>query len=266
MVRNLHHLKPQLPFVPGFELAGEIAAVGKEVTQFHEGDRVMALKTIDLGAFAEKCVVDEDEAFKINPNLSYEMAAVLPCAYGSAYYALQTVAKVEQKQTILVLTSQGASGMAAIDLALNVFKCKVIAACDNEEKCTVIRPMGVTATVDYSKEELTKAVMKATKQHGVDLVVDTVGGRWFHEAANCVKEDGKVLVQGFSSGQVPTIDVQHLVQKQLSLQGVWFGGYIRRKPDKFHSIMRHIMKLLEDEYLSPVIRATYKIENVRYQG
>uniref|UniRef100_A0A915KYI3 Enoyl reductase (ER) domain-containing protein n=1 Tax=Romanomermis culicivorax TaxID=13658 RepID=A0A915KYI3_ROMCU len=198
----------------GFELAGEIESVGKAVKNFNVGDRVLALKTVSTGAFAEKCA----ELYKIPHSLSYEMAASLPTAYGSAYFALNDAAKATEGETVLVVTSQGASGIATIDLAANVFRCKVIVASDSEEKLEMVRPDGVLATVTYTNKNMVNHVLKSVKD-GVDIIVDTVGGKWFSEALKCIKPGGRIISLSFTSGEAPLVDVQSLIKYNASVCG-----------------------------------------------
>uniref|UniRef100_A0A5S6QY55 PKS_ER domain-containing protein n=1 Tax=Trichuris muris TaxID=70415 RepID=A0A5S6QY55_TRIMR len=261
MVRGLHHHQPALPFTPGFELAGKVTAVGSDVTRFKVGDRVLALKTESLGAFAAVCVVNEKETFLLPHSVDYETACCLPAAYGSAYLALSQERDL-QSATVLVITNQGATGLAAVDLALNVFCSKTIAACDTEAKCSTVRPFGVKSTIEYADENLTNLVAKATENKGVDAVVDTVG--LLYPALDCLKPGGRYISLGFSNCQIPEINMQQIVKRQVSIKGVWFGGYAQHDPDGAAAIIQKILKMQDEEYINPLVGARFKLEQINH--
>uniref|UniRef100_F1LDM4 Quinone oxidoreductase-like protein 2 n=1 Tax=Ascaris suum TaxID=6253 RepID=F1LDM4_ASCSU len=183
MIDGKYHLRPNTPFVPGFEVAGTVLAVGKGVKRFKEGDRVIALRTEATGAFAERCMLSAADLIMTIPySLNFEMASSIAVSYGTAYVALQKMASERQGSSVLVLTSKGTTGLAAIDLAQNVFKAQVFGASDSEEKLEKLRATGVQSTLNWMDGRLAANLRKATFGQGVDLVIDTVGGKPFEEA------------------------------------------------------------------------------------
>uniref|UniRef100_A0A914W0K1 Enoyl reductase (ER) domain-containing protein n=1 Tax=Plectus sambesii TaxID=2011161 RepID=A0A914W0K1_9BILA len=262
MVRGLHHLKPQMPFVPGFELAGTVSRVGKGVKKLKEGDRVLALRTHGIGAFASQCIVSENELYPIPYSMDFETAASLPAAYGSAVLALQHISKMKIGNYVLILTAQGSTGLAAIDLAQNVFKMQVIAACANEKECAAVRPMGVLMTGEYTNDQFVKNVHKATFNKGVDAVIDTVGGKGFDTALKCLKPGGHYLTLGFSSNEVPSVSLLDLHRLRATVSGIWLGGLAQDDPDQFSSILETIIGWYDEKYITPQIRAKYLLDDI----
>ncbi|KHJ42067.1 hypothetical protein D918_07790 [Trichuris suis] len=259
MVQGLHHYQPTVPFTPGFELAGKVAGVGAHVSRFKVGDRVVALMTKSLGAFATLCAVREKDAFLLPHSIDYETACCLPAAYGSAYLALSQEHDL-QKSTVLVITNQGSTGLAVVDLALNVFCCKTIVACDTEAKCSTVRPFGVTSTIEYTDENLKNLAAQATENKGVDLVIDTVG--LLYPALDCLKPGGRYVSLGFSGCKIPEVNLQQIVKRQVSIKGVWFGGFAEYDPVGWTMLIQKILKMQDEEYINPLVGGRFKLEQI----
>lgn len=165
------------------------------------------------------------------------------------------------RETILVVTAQGASGVATIDLAANVFRCQVIVASDSEEKLQMVRPDGVLATVSYTNKNMVNQVLKSAKD-GVDIIIDTVGGKWFKEALKCIKPGGRAISLSFTSGEAPLIDVQSLIEYNASICGVSLASLADTKPEVFHQIIEVIVNFLDKQYITPHIGAKFNLEQI----
>uniref|UniRef100_A0A1I7ZQ67 PKS_ER domain-containing protein n=1 Tax=Steinernema glaseri TaxID=37863 RepID=A0A1I7ZQ67_9BILA len=260
MINGKYHLRPMLPFVPGYELAGCVKAVGSKVERFKEGDRIMAVRTNGTGAFAEECVIHQDELiFKIPYSIDFDTAAALPVSYGSAYLALKSMASQRRGHSVLVLSSRGTVGFAAIDLAQNVFECKVFGASDTEEKLDKLRETGIQSTINYTDGDMTSVVKKKTFGKGVDVVIDTVGGVPCQQALESLKNGGELISLGFSSGEVPSINMLDLHRLQATVTGVWLGG---RTHDEMESIMETLIGMVDEGYISCHIERKYSLEEV----
>ncbi|CAJ0587596.1 unnamed protein product, partial [Mesorhabditis spiculigera] len=260
MIKGMYHLKPKRPFVPGFEIAGNIKEVGEKVQKWKAGDRVFVLRRHGTGGFAEECMVKEhDMIYSIPFSIDYETAAAVAVTYGTAYVALANMAKERQGSSVLVLSSRGTMGFAAIDLAQNVFGAQVFAASDDEDKLEKLRTTGVTRTINWEKEDLPKVIRKDTFNEGVDVVVDTVGGKVFHTALEAMKKGGHLASLSFASGEIPSVSLLDLHRLQATISGVWLGG---RSASEIDAIMSTVIGLFDEGYLSARIEAKYKLEEV----
>lgn len=139
----------------------------------------------------------------------------------------------------------------------------MIAACENEAQCTVVRPKGVLATIDFgAKESISRRCLKLTKNAGVKYVIDTVGGKYFQQAMESIEPGGHIFCLSQSAGEIPNITVQNLMQYQCSVEGVWLGGFARRFPKKFHEIIEKVIGMLDEQFFEPSIAARFKLEQV----
>uniref|UniRef100_A0A0N5AMF7 PKS_ER domain-containing protein n=1 Tax=Syphacia muris TaxID=451379 RepID=A0A0N5AMF7_9BILA len=258
-VDGKYHLVPETPFIPGFELAGSVRSVGKNVKKFKEGDRVMALKT-GSGAFAEQCVLRKsDLVFPIPYSVEYETAASFAVCYGTAYIGLRSLANERQGNSILVLSRRGTIGFSTIDLAQNVFKAQVLAASDNEDKLDKLRSAGVLSTFNYTDKNFVDDVRKTMFGKGVDLVVDAVGGDTFYSALKTLRVGGRIVSVGFSSGIVPSVNLLELHRVQATVSGVWLGT---SSQDELEDVMKSLLELLNEGYLSVRTAKKYPLNSI----
>ncbi|MFH4974355.1 hypothetical protein AB6A40_001064 [Gnathostoma spinigerum] len=260
MIEGKYHLKPDFPFTPGFEIAGTVLSVGEGVTRVKKDDRVLVLKPQGTGGFAEQCVISEtDHVVPIPYTLDFETAASLAVCYGSAYLALQNIQPIKERGSVLILSCRGSLGLAAIDLAQNVFKHQVFAASDSEEKLEKLRSTGVYSTINWERQKMAKAVRTETDGKGVDLVIDTVGGKAFHEGFEAIKVGGHIVSMDFSSEVIPTLNLLDLHRLQASVSGVWFGG---RSFSEVDNIMGVILKFFDEGYLNNRIGKSYCLAEI----
>ncbi|VDM38687.1 unnamed protein product [Toxocara canis] len=268
MIEGKYHLIPTVPFVPGFEVAGTVIAVGKGVKRFKEGDRVIALRTEATGAFAEQCMLSAADIIMTIPySMNFEVASSLSVSYGTAYMALQKMASERQGSSVLVLASKGTIGLAAIDLAQNVFKAQVTNlsneaapfASDSEEKLEKLRATGVQSTLNWTDGRLATNIKKATFGQGVDLIIDTVGGKPFEDALAGLKIGGNVISVGFSSGVIPSISLLELHRLQATISGIWLGGRPQLEVEK---VISSVIGLYDEGYLSVGVEKKYALEKV----
>ncbi|KHN82583.1 Quinone oxidoreductase-like protein 2 -like protein [Toxocara canis] len=260
MIEGKYHLIPTVPFVPGFEVAGTVIAVGKGVKRFKEGDRVIALRTEATGAFAEQCMLSAADIIMTIPySMNFEVASSLSVSYGTAYMALQKMASERQGSSVLVLASKGTIGLAAIDLAQNVFKAQVFGASDSEEKLEKLRATGVQSTLNWTDGRLATNIKKATFGQGVDLIIDTVGGKPFEDALAGLKIGGNVISVGFSSGVIPSISLLELHRLQATISGIWLGGRPQLEVEK---VISSVIGLYDEGYLSVGVEKKYALEKI----
>ncbi len=218
MLDDRYQVKPERPFVAGQELAGTVVAAGPG-TAFASGERV-ASKVI-YGGFAEYAIVQNDHAMRVPPGFSMEAAAALPIAYTTALVALAESTTVGAGDTVLVLAAAGGTGLAMIEIAKH-FGAFVIAAAGGTDKCALAQDHGADLAVDYRRGSLLDQVRALTIGRGVNVVVDSVGGESTMDALRLLAWGGRLLVVGFSSGQIPQIPANRLMLRRLSAIGVYW--------------------------------------------
>lgn len=225
MVQGRYQYKPALPFTPGAELAGVVAAVGQGVEAFRPGDRVIA--TCGTGAFAEQCLTDASQTVPLLAGMDYALGASFLLAYGTSLHALATIARLQPGETVLVMGAAGGVGIAAIEIA-KTMGARVIAAASSAEKLALARRAGADETVDYTQPDWRRQVEALTSGRGVDVVYDPVGGAHSESALRVTAWRGRYLVVGFAAGEIPKVPLNLVLLKERALLGVFWGEAMRR--------------------------------------
>jgi NADPH:quinone reductase-like Zn-dependent oxidoreductase len=197
---GLYEAAPPPPFVPGFEAAGTVEAVGEGVTRVAPGDRVVGCTR--FGGYAQTIYSLERLTLKIPDGVSFEEAAGLPAVYATAHHALFRLGHVEEGQTVLVHAAAGGVGMAAIALARG-HGARVLATCGGARKVEVVRSWGVDEVLDYTAHDFEPWVRARTQGRGVDLVLDSVGGESFKKSYRLLAPIGHLVMFGMA-GFCPT--------------------------------------------------------------
>jgi NADPH2:quinone reductase len=221
MLEDRYQVKPTRPFVMGQEFAGTIAAVGEGVSM-KVGDTVATI-TAGQGAFAEYAVATADGALAIPPSMSVRDGATLPIVYMTAALALTESTVVQPGETVLVLAAAGGVGLASVEVAA-ALGATVVAAAGGAAKCEVARQHGAAHAVDYDRDGWADEAKQLTGGRGFDVVVDNVGGDRTLKALRILATDGRLLVIGFASGEIPNIPANRLLLKRASAIGVYLGG------------------------------------------
>ena len=260
MTRGEYQFKPPLPFTPGLDLAGEVAALGEGVTGWGLGDAVVG--GARLGGFAEYAVLSA-EALKPKPErLSFAQAAAYGAAYLTAYVALVRRARLEPGEWVLVHGAAGGVGLAAVDLA-KALGARVIAASASDAKLAEIQrlyaPDAVVNVTDGFKDQV-KAI---TGGRGADVIYDPVGGDVFDESVRCIAFDGRLLVIGFTSGRIPNVSVNMPLIKGFSVMGVRAGEYGRQFPEKGRENAQAVWRMADEGVISPHVHVELPLENWR---
>lgn len=224
MVRGRYQVKAEPPFVPGSEFSGEVIEVAADVTGIVPGQRVMAL---GLGAMAEQAVVPATAVHAVPEGMSYAEAAAFPVAYGTSHVALTRRAGLKAGETLLVFGAAGGVGLTAVEIGKRL-GATVIACASSAEKLELAASRGADHLIDYTQEDL-RARVKALG--GADVVYDTIGGDAFHAALKAIKWEGRILVVGFASGDIPQIPANHLLVKNVSVSGIFWGAYRQNDPE-----------------------------------
>lgn len=249
--RGQYQFKPAPPFSPGGEAAGVVGAVGDGVTTVKVGDRVAA--TMIYGAYAEQVVVPEPSVVRLPDNVSFEVGAATLLTYATTYHALVDRAALAKGNSLLVLGAAGGVGIAAVELGA-LLGARVIAAASSADKLAFCRAHGATETIDYSKEDL-KDRIKAIAGSGVDVIYDPVGGPLAEQALRGIGWEGRYLVVGFASGEIPKIPLNLVLLKGCQIVGVFWGSFAMREPAKNRAHAEQIFAWISEGKLAPAIDA-----------
>ncbi len=227
MLAGTYQFRPEPPFIPGSEAAGEVVAIGPDVTRFRIGDRVMSRHR--LGAFAELGNANAENCDRIPVALSLEEAAVFRGAYSTAYHALLQRGRLKEGDRVLIHGAAGGIGIPAIQIA-KFFGAEVIATASTEEKRSVCLAEGADHAIDYQSGFRDK-VMELTGGRGVDIIYDPVNGPTFEESVRCLAWSGRILILGFLGGPPAAARTNYLLIKGIEAIGVRIGGLNEAHPE-----------------------------------
>ncbi len=259
-VQGKYQFKPELPFVPGAEVAGIVTAVGEGVTSHKVGDKVIS--TLQIGGFSEQCVASEHGSFGMGETMSFEQAAGFAITYGTSYYALKQQAKIQPGETLLVLGAAGGVGIATIQIA-KAMGAKVIAAASSEEKLDFACEAGADLRINYSEENLKDKVKELTGGKGADVIYDPVGGDFSEQAFRAIAWDGRFLVIGFASGPIPAIPLNLMLLKGASLVGVFWGAWAARFPMESRQNFDELIEMIDGGQFSPMVTEVYSLDDYK---
>lgn len=208
-----------LPYIPGAEVAGVIAEVSPEVTEFKVGDRVVALT--EDGGYAEYISLHEAQLVRIPDFVDFNQAASILGQGLSAYHILKTSGQLAPGETVLVHAAAGGVGTLAVQLAKLMGAGKVIATASNLEKLDLALSLGADVGINYTEENWHKQVIAETDGKGVDVVLEMVGGDIFKNSLKCMAVNGRLVIYGRAGGQVTKFDPAILMQRNVSVVGFW---------------------------------------------
>jgi NADPH2:quinone reductase len=258
MVQDLYQFKPALPFSPGGEISGTVAAVGSDVTDWAVGDHVAA--GTGTGGFAEQVVVDAARAFRIPAGVDLTAAAGFLTTYGTSYHALKDRANLQPGETLLVLGAAGGVGLSAVELGATM-GAKVIAAASTDEKLAVCRRFGAAETVNYTDVDLKAWLKEHTGGKGVDVVYDPVGGDLAEPALRSTGWKGRYLVIGFAAGDIPRVPLNLPLLKGCSIVGVFYGEHGTRSPHEQRALVDELIEMLASGRIKPEVTAQFSLDD-----
>ena len=175
--------------------------------------------------------------------MSYETAAALPLAYGTAHVALAHRAQTRKGETLLVLGAAGGVGLAAVELG-TLMGARVIAAASSTEKLELARKYGADDVINYTSESLRDRMIELTNGRGADVIFDPVGGDLFDQALRRIAWEGRYLVIGFASGRIPSTPVNIALLKNASIVGVFWGAYWQHDSATIRAVLRAALGLV----------------------
>jgi NADPH:quinone reductase len=260
VVRGQYQVKPPLPFSPGVEIAGTVAAVGPQ-SPFKVGDRLAA--SCDFGGFAEYAIARRVGSQLLPPDMPARDGVGILTTYPTAYLALKTRAQMKAGDTVLVTAGAGGVGSATIHLA-KLWGAKVIAAAGGIDKAAVCHALGADHVIDYSIEKIVEAVRQiavAEKIDGVDIAVDSVGGATAIDCLRSLGWGGRLMIVGFAGGSVADLPSNRLLLKNASAMGVYYGEHRKHDPALADAIFRELFHDYRAGKFRPLVRDVFKFDD-----
>jgi NADPH2:quinone reductase len=256
MVQGKYQVKPPFPFSPGGEIAGVVRAVGPEVTHISPGDRVFAL--LGWGGYASVAVAPVAGVVRMPDDMPFEHGAAFGIVYQTAYFGLVYRAALQTGETLLVHAAAGGVGLAAVQIG-KALGARVLATAGTPAKLELARQHGADEVFDYSTDDWVDRVKETTGGKGADVIYDPVGGKIFDLSTKCIAFSGRLLVIGFASGQIPTIQVNRILLKNISIVGLHWGAYRQYEPERIPQAMQALFELYEKGTVRPVVSSTYPL-------
>lgn len=256
IIEGKYQFQPPLPFSPGGEAAGVVAAVGEKAGAFKVGDRVMALT--GWGAFAEQVAVPFYNVLPIPASMDFTTAAAFGMTYGTSMHALRQRGQLQAGETLLVLGASGGVGLAAVEIG-KAMGARVIAAASSAEKLAVAKAAGADELIDYSQANLREEIKRLTGGQGVDVIYDPVGGELFEQAVRGLAWNGRLLVVGFASGSIPQLAANLVLLKGAAVLGVFWGAFAQRQPEDNAANFHQLFAWHAEGKLKPLVSQTYPL-------
>lgn len=261
MCRGLYQVKPPLPFTPGVELCGEVAALGPGTTGFAVGDRVIGSSVLPAGGFAELALMDTATTFAAPGGLDDAEAAAFYIGYQTGWFGLHHRAHLQPGETLLVHAAAGGVGSAAVQLG-KAAGARVIGVVGGPEKVEVARTLGADVVVDRHTEDFVEVVKDVTHGRGADVVYDPVGGDTYQRSTKCIAFEGRILVVGFAGGQIQSAALNHALVKNYSIVGLHWGLYTTKDPALVRVCHDELSKLAADGMAKPLVSERLALDAV----
>ncbi len=253
--RGAYQTKPELPFVPGSEVAGIVRSAPAHAS-VQVGDRVAAFNFI--GGFAEYVAVDPELVLPIPDRMSFLAGAALPMNYLTMHFGLVRRGGLRAGEKVLVHGAAGGIGTATIQLA-RALQADVIAVTSSAAKADIARQAGANHVV--AAERFKEAVADLTGGRGVDMVVDPVGGDRFTDSLRSLAPEGRLLVIGFTGGEIPTVKVNRLLLNNIGVIGVGWGAFWSKDPGFLQEQWRDLLPLLESGHVDPILGSVFELDD-----
>jgi len=256
IIQGLYQFKPELPFIPGSDIAGTVKEIGKGISHVKPGDEVFGF--VINGGFAEEVIVPSNTCFIKPPQMDFPVAASFMMAYGTSYHALKDRADLKEGETLLVLGASGGVGLAAVELG-KLMGARVIAAASSHDKLSLCKRYGADEIINYSEENLKERIKELTGGKGVDVVYDPVGGDYSEAAIRGMAWEGRYLVVGFAAGEIPKIPLNLVLLKGCAIVGVFWGSFAMKTPQKNMQNTMQLMQWYGEGKLKPHIHGIYSL-------
>jgi NADPH:quinone reductase-like Zn-dependent oxidoreductase len=264
IIEDKYQLRPERPFAPGGEIAGEVIGVGEGVGGWATGDRLIAV--LGFGGLSEQVVVPAERAISLPKERSFEEGSALLMTYATAIHALIDRGSLQPGQTLLVLGAAGGVGIAAIEVG-KALGARVVAAVSSDDKAQAARSAGADAALVYPSGPFDKDGLRALSQSfkeavgpaGADVILDPVGGDYSEAALRSIAWEGRFLVVGFPAG-IARLPLNLTLLKSCDVCGVFWGGFLARDPKRNAAHVEQLFRWWDEGKIAPRIGATYPLE------
>lgn len=256
IIQGKYQSRPEMPFIPGSEVAGVVREVGEGVYGIKPGDRVIAF--IGLGGYAEELLADATRIVQIPAEMDFITASAFAVTYGTSYHALKDRANIRPGESLLVLGASGGVGLTAIQIG-KLMGARVIAAASSTDKLALCKEHGADELIDYSNEDLRTRIKELTGGNGVDVVYDPVGGPYAEPVFRSMAWRGRYLVVGFAAGEIPKISLNLPLLKGAEIMGVFWGAFSRLQRELSDANLQQLVNWFVQGKLKSHICATYPL-------
>ena len=254
MVAGAYQVKPDLPFVPGTEVSGEVVSAPPQ-SGLRAGDRVMALVDnagVMRGGYADLTEASLQSITRIPDGMTFDDAAAFTLVFQTGWFGLHRRAHLQPREVLLVHAGAGGVGSAAIQLG-KAAGATVIGTAGSDEKVEVVKNLGADHAINYRTEDFVEQVKSLTAGKGADVIFDPVGGDVFDRSTKCIAFEGRLVVVGFTSGRIPQVGANHALVKNYSVVGLHWGLYTRRAPQLVAEAMQQLFELYAAGTIKPYI-------------
>src|ERR1700681_1471933 len=256
--KGLYPPPPGATDIPGLEIAGEVVALGPDVTRWKPGDKVMAL--VIGGGYAQFCAAHESHALPIPDNLSMIEAAAIPETFFTVWHNVFERGALKAGETLLVHGGSSGIGTAAIQLA-KARGARVITTAGTPDKCQACRRLGADVAVNYKDEDFVAATKAATQGRGADVILDMVGGDYIERNYEAAAVEGRVVQIAFAGSPKATVDFRRIMLKRLTHTGSTLRARsIEDKGALTRAVEQHVLPLIAAGRVRPVIDSTFPLE------
>jgi NADPH2:quinone reductase len=261
LIAGTYQFRPTPPFVPGKLPAGVVKTVGADVTTLKAGDRVLAIA--EYGGYGEAVVVPASHCIRIPPAMSFTDAASMSSVYDTSLVALRDRAQFKPGESVLVVGATGGVGLASVQL-VKALGGTALAGVGNPAKAHLALEAGADAIIDLSgadlKDKLRDQVYAANGGRGVDIVLDMLGGDYFDAAIRALAWRGRLVVIGFAAGRIPTLKVNYVLLKNISVSGIQISNYRTKAPEMTADCYAELFSLYEAGKIKSLPTTTMPME------
>lgn len=256
-----YQVKPDLPFVPGMEVCGDVLEIGAGVTHVAIGDRVLGGTALPHGGYASECLMEGGRTFPAPIGLDDAASAALMISYQTGWFGLHRRAALREGETLLVHAASGGVGSAAVQLG-KAAGARVIGVVGGEDKVAIAEQLGCDVVIDRKTQDIVTVVKKVTDGHGADVVYDPVGGSAYTASTKCIAFEGRIVVVGFASGRIPEPRLNHAMVKNYSILGLHLWLYEKHEPQSLLDCHAELVRLADAGLIEPLVAERFGFEDV----
>ncbi|KMQ96835.1 quinone oxidoreductase-like protein 2-like protein [Lasius niger] len=249
--KNLYTFEPKLPTILGYEVVGKLVEVGTEAEKngYKIGDQVVALNKEKYGGLAEKCLAEIGDIWKVPSVIDSIDAVSILDNYITALIALERKVSIDENDMILINVGISGISLAAIDLATNVYRAKVIGVCATEDGADLARKKGAFASLKYKDKKLLKQIKEIAAERDIQVIFDDVDGEYFKKVLDCLCHEGRVIIAGTATTM--TNAHSEVQQGSFSVTGFNLTEYRKKKPDEYRQAGDEVLQFLEEGLITP---------------